>query len=151
MDCDRNRTANSPAMRAVVTRVTSASVRVEEEVIANIGPGLLVLVGVAREDGDSDAVALARKIAGLRIFADETGAMNRDIREARGAVLIVSQFTLLGDVRHGRRPSFIAAAAPVLGRSLFESVVSELGGLGLSVATGRFGATMAVTSVNDGP
>ncbi len=138
-------------MRAVVTRVTSASVRVEDEIVGSIGLGLLVLVGVAREDVTADAAALARKVAGLRIFADETGAMNRDIRAVGGAALLVSQFTLLGDVRHGRRPSFIGAAAPALGRPLFEKVVSELDNLGLPLAIGRFGATMTVASVNDGP
>ncbi len=111
-------------MRAVVTRVTSASVHVEDKLVAAIERGLLVLVGVAARDVENDAVLLARKIAGLRIFADEMGAMNRNVADVRGAVLLVSQFTLLGDARHGRRPSFVAAANPVLGRSLFERVVA---------------------------
>ncbi len=138
-------------MRAVVTRVTSASVHVEDTLVAAIERGLLVLVGVAARDVENDAVLLARKIAGLRIFADEMGAMNRNVADVRGAVLLVSQFTLLGDARHGRRPSFVAAANPVLGRSLFERVVADLNEARLPLQTGTFGATMAVTSINDGP
>lgn len=138
-------------MRAVVSRVSSANVRVGEMRVGTIAHGLLVLIGVARTDADADAVALAHKVAELRIFADEKGAMNLSVREAHGALLVVSQFTLLGDVRHGRRPSFIGAAAPELGRPLFERTVAELRVFGLPVETGTFGAAMAVTSVNDGP
>ena len=138
-------------MRAVVTRVTSASVRVEDQLVGAIGRGLLVLVGVAAGDVENDAVVLARKIAGLRIFADDMGDMNRSVAEISGAVLLISQFTLLGDARHGRRPSFIAAAEPALARSLFERLVAELKAAGVPLQTGTFGATMAVASVNDGP
>ena len=125
--------------------------RVEETVIGEIARGLLVLVGVARDDGDDDAVALARKIVTLRIFPDGDDAMNRSLIDCGGAALVVSQFTLFGDARAGRRPSFIAAAAADLGRSLYERVVLEIGRLGVPVATGSFGADMAVASVNDGP
>ena len=138
-------------MRAVVQRVTSACVTVDGECVGEIGPGLLALVGVAVDDGAADADSLARKIAGLRIFADETGAMNRDVAEADGAVLVVSQFTLLGDARKGRRPSFITAASGEAAERLYERVAEVLRASGLRVATGRFGARMAVALVNDGP
>ncbi|MFY9780586.1 MAG: D-aminoacyl-tRNA deacylase [Candidatus Baltobacteraceae bacterium] len=138
-------------MRAVVTRVSSAGVDVDGETVGAIEGGLLVLLGVAAADGDDDARYLARKVFDLRVFRDGTGAMNRSLAEAGGAVLAVSQFTLLGDARRGRRPSFIAAAPPELGRDLYERFVAELRALGATVATGRFGATMAVRSVNDGP
>ncbi len=138
-------------MRAVVTRVTSAAVDVDGETIGEIAGGLLVLLGVATADGDDDARYLAKKVLDLRIFRDDAGAMNRSLAEAGGAVLAVSQFTLLGDARHGRRPSFIAAAPPERGRELYARFVAELHALGATVATGRFGATMAVRSVNDGP
>ncbi|MBC5799157.1 MAG: D-tyrosyl-tRNA(Tyr) deacylase [Candidatus Eremiobacteraeota bacterium] len=138
-------------MRAVVTRVTSASVHVEEQLVAAIGRGLLVLVGVAADDVGNDAVVLGRKIEGLRIFADEMGAMNRSVTDVGGAVLLVSQFTLLGDARHGRRPSFIAAAQPTVGRKLYERLAAELIAAGVPLQTGTFGASMAVASVNDGP
>jgi D-tyrosyl-tRNA(Tyr) deacylase len=138
-------------VRAVVTRVSSAGVDVDGETVGAIEGGLLVLLGVAAADGDDDARYLARKVFDLRVFRDGTGAMNRSLAEAGGAVLAVSQFTLLGDARRGRRPSFIAAAPPELGRDLYERFVAELRALGATVATGRFGATMAVRSVNDGP
>jgi D-aminoacyl-tRNA deacylase len=138
-------------MRAVVQRVTRAQVRVDEDVVGAIEDGLLVLVGVGVDDGDDDAVNLARKIASLRIFRDDDGNMNRDVSEAGGRVLVISQFTLHGDVRKGRRPSFIAAARPEQAEPLYERVVTELRSLGLVTATGRFGATMAVELVNDGP
>jgi D-tyrosyl-tRNA(Tyr) deacylase len=112
---------------------------------------LLVLLGVAREDGGADAESLAKKIVELRVIRDEQGAMNRSLAEARGAVLVVSQFTLLGDARRGRRPSFSAAAAPEHGRALYERFVAALRALGPRVETGAFGATMSVASVNDGP
>ncbi len=138
-------------MRAVVQRVTRAQVRVDEDAVGAIDGGLLVLIGVGVDDSDDDAVNLARKIASLRIFRDEDGNMNRDVSEAGGRVLVISQFTLHGDVRKGRRPSFITAARPEQAEPLYERVVAELRSLGLETATGRFGATMAVELVNDGP
>lgn len=138
-------------MRAVVARVRSASVRVGDARIGAIDHGLLALVGVARDDRDDDAVALAKKIVTLRIFRDDAGAMNRSVAECGGSVLVVSQFTLFGDARGGRRPSFIAAAGAELGRALYERVAEEITAHGLAVATGSFGADMAVASVNDGP
>ncbi len=138
-------------MRAVVTRVTSAGVEVDGETVGAIDGGLLVLLGVAATDGDDDVRYVAKKVVDLRIFRDDAGAMNRSLAEAGGAILAVSQFTLLGDARRGRRPSFIAAAAPERGRELYEHFIAELRALGATVATGRFGATMAVRSVNDGP
>jgi D-tyrosyl-tRNA(Tyr) deacylase len=138
-------------VRAVVTRVSSAGVEVEGETVGAIEGGLLVLLGVATTDGDDDARYLAKKVFDLRIFRDDAGAMNRSLAESGGAVLAVSQFTLLGDARRGRRPSFITAAGAERGRELYERFVTELRALGASVATGRFGATMAVRSVNDGP
>ena len=138
-------------MRAVVQRAARAQVRVEDEIVGSIGAGLVVFIGVGVDDGEEDAVALAAKIAGLRIFRDDAGNMNRDVREAGGAVLAISQFTLHGDVRKGRRPSFITAARPEVAEPLYERVVRELRAQGLETATGRFGATMAVELVNDGP
>ncbi|HEY1727286.1 MAG TPA: D-aminoacyl-tRNA deacylase [Candidatus Baltobacteraceae bacterium] len=138
-------------MRAVVQRVTRAQVRVDEDVVGVIDGGLLVLVGVGVDDDVEDAVSLGRKIASLRIFRDGEGNMNRDVAEAGGAVLVISQFTLHGDVRKGRRPSFIAAARPEQAEPLYERVVAELRLQGLTTATGRFGATMAIELVNDGP
>ena len=138
-------------MRAVVQRVSSAAVDVAGERIGAIGRGFLVLIGVAVDDDASDADALARKIAGLRVFDDAEGAMNLDLAAVAGEVLAVSQFTLLGDVRKGRRPSFIAAARGEPAESLYERVIAELRAAGLTVATGRFGADMAVSLVNDGP
>ena len=138
-------------MRAVVTRVRSANVAIDDTLTAGIGSGLLVLLGVAREDTPADAEALAKKIVDLRIFRDDAGAMNRSLADVAGEVLIVSQFTLFGDARKGRRPSFIAAAEPERGRALYEHFVTAVRGLGPRVATGEFGATMDVASVNDGP
>lgn len=138
-------------MRAVVQRVTRAQVRVDGDVIGAIEAGLLVLVGVGVDDNEDDAISLARKIVSLRIFRDDEGNMNRDVTEIGGSVLVISQFTLHGDVRKGRRPSFIAAARPELAEPLYERVVTELGRQGVTTATGRFGATMAVELVNDGP
>jgi D-aminoacyl-tRNA deacylase len=138
-------------VRAVVQRVSRAEVRVADELVGSIGSGLLVFVGVGVDDRDDDADALARKIATLRIFRDDDGNMNRDVIEIGGAVLVISQFTLHGDVRKGRRPSFIAAARPEVAEPLYERVARELRALGLQTATGRFGATMAIELVNDGP
>jgi D-tyrosyl-tRNA(Tyr) deacylase len=138
-------------MRAVVQRVARAEVRVAGDVVGKVAAGLLVLVGVGIDDDENDAATLARKLAGLRIFRDDDGNMNRDVTEIGGAVLAISQFTLHGDARRGRRPSFIAAARPELAEPLYERVVAELRGIGIQTATGRFGATMEVELVNDGP
>ena len=138
-------------MRAVVTRVRSAHVAVGEEEVARIGRGLLVLLGVKEGDTAEDARYLARRIADLRIFPDEAGKMNLSLREAGGEVLLVSQFTLYGDVRRGNRPSFHLAAPPDIAEPLYLLVGHELEARDLPVRYGRFGATMAVGSVNDGP
>ena len=133
-------------MRAVVQRVSEASVSVAGERIAAIGPGLLVLLGVARDDGEEAADRLARKLLALRLFGDEQGRMNRSVEDTGGEVLCVSQFTLLGDARRGNRPSFAAAAPPEAAEPLYERVRTALGAQG-----GRFGAEMEVALVNDGP
>ncbi|HTX03126.1 MAG TPA: D-aminoacyl-tRNA deacylase [Candidatus Acidoferrales bacterium] len=138
-------------MRAVVQRVLHASVRVEERTTGHIDAGLVVLLGVAVADRDDDARAMAEKIANLRIFADEAGLMNRSVLETGGAILLVSQFTLYGDARKGRRPSFIAAAKEPLASELYERTGAELERLGLPVQYGEFGADMRVELVNDGP
>jgi D-aminoacyl-tRNA deacylase len=138
-------------MRAVVQRVSRASVTVGDEALGTIERGLLVFVGVAVDDDERDADALAQKIAGLRAFDDAAGAMNLALADVGGAVLLVSQFTLLGDVRRGRRPSFVAAAGGEPAQRLCERVAAGLRTAGLRVAEGRFGADMAVALVNDGP
>jgi len=140
-------------MRAVAQRVRSAKVVVESEVVGEIGAGLLVYLGAGRGDAEAEAEAewMAGKLAGLRVFADEADKMSRDVREAGGAVLVVPQFTLYGDVRRGRRPSFDDAAEPERARTLYELVCQKLRGLGLTVATGRFRATMDVQCSVDGP
>jgi D-aminoacyl-tRNA deacylase len=138
-------------MRAVVQRVSRAKVSVNGEVTGEIGRGLLVLLGVAAEDAESDADYLAEKIAGLRIFEDENGKMNRGLAEIGGSVLVVSQFTLYGDVRRGKRPSFDAAAAPAKARPLYEYLVGRIRAAGLACETGRFQEMMQVQLVNDGP
>jgi D-tyrosyl-tRNA(Tyr) deacylase len=138
-------------MRAVVMRVREARVEVGSEIVGAIGAGLLVLLGVAHDDTADDAEALARRVHGLRIFRDDDGAMNRSLADVGGAILVVSQFTLLGDARKGRRPSFVAAAAGELANRLYEAFVTGLRALGATVETGRFGAMMDVISTNDGP
>ena len=138
-------------MRAVVQRVTKASVRVDDETIGAIERGFLVLLGVAVDDTRDDAKSIATKIAGLRIFNDANGDMNLGLLDVSGAVLLVSQFTLLGDARKGRRPSFIEAARGDSANALYEDVATQLREHGLHVETGRFGADMAVALVNDGP
>ncbi len=138
-------------MRAVVQRVSSASVRVDGAVVGAIDRGLLVLIGIARDDGPADIKGLAAKIADLRIFEDDDGRMNRSVRDTGGAVLAVSQFTLYGDARRGRRPSFDGAAPADTGRLVFDDVVRELRQAGLRVETGIFQAHMQVELVNDGP
>jgi D-aminoacyl-tRNA deacylase len=138
-------------MRAVVQRVRRARVVVGDEVVGEIAAGLLVLLGVTHADTEEHARWLADKIVGLRIFADDAGKMNRDVVEAGGAVLVVSQFTLYGDCRKGRRPSFIAAAPPSIAVPLYEAFINGIKALGVPTATGRFGADMQVELVNDGP
>jgi D-tyrosyl-tRNA(Tyr) deacylase len=138
-------------MRAVVQRVSRARVTVDAEETGAIGTGLLVLVGAAHGDGSEDAVALANKVLGLRIFADDEGRMNRDVVEAAGGILVVSQFTLLADARKGRRPSFVGAAGPEVAEPLVAAIVAHIAAAGIPVATGRFGARMMVELVNDGP
>ncbi len=132
-------------------RVAEARVRVDGEVVGEIGPGLCCLVGVTHDDDRDAAVKLASKLWHLRIFADENGHMNRSVADTSGEVLVVSQFTLYGDTRKGRRPSFIAAAAPDDAARLIDELVAELRRLGATVATGSFGANMAVVLTNDGP
>lgn len=138
-------------MRGVIQRVSSASVTVEGRVTGAIGRGLVVLLGVASQDGPDDVEYAASKIRDLRIFPDAAGKMNRDVAEAAGAILLVSQFTLLGDARSGRRPSFIEAAPPELARVLYENLAAALRARGLRVETGEFRAHMDVALVNDGP
>ena len=138
-------------MRAVVQRVTRARVEVDGTVVGEIGPGLLVLLGVAKTDTPGDSAFLADKIAGLRIFADEAGKMNRSVVETGGALLVVSQFTLYGDTRKGRRPGFDAAAPAEQARALYEHFVDAARRHGIRVETGVFQAHMAVSLTNDGP
>ncbi|WP_305041829.1 D-aminoacyl-tRNA deacylase [Geoalkalibacter sp.] len=138
-------------MRAVVQRVAEARVEVDGQVVGAIGRGLLVLLGVGEGDGAEDLAYLADKIAGLRIFEDEQGKMNLSVTEVGGAVLVVSQFTLYGDCRKGRRPSFTPAAAPETANRLYEEFVARLRIAGLEVATGVFQAHMGVHLLNDGP
>ena len=138
-------------MRAVVQRVTEAKVEVAGEVVGEIGPGLLVLLGVARDDSGEDANYLAEKTANLRIFGDEMGKMNRSLGDVGGAMLVVSQFTLYGDVRRGRRPSYTEAAEPEKANALYEYFVDRVRQQGIRVETGRFQATMQVNLTNDGP
>lgn len=138
-------------MRALIQRVTEASVTVDSEIIGEIGPGLLVLVCAMPDDTVETASALAAKIAKLRIFADDQGRMNRSVADVGGAVLVVSQFTLAADTRRGNRPGFSAAAPPDQGEKLYLAFARAVADLGLPVETGRFGADMAVALVNDGP
>jgi D-tyrosyl-tRNA(Tyr) deacylase len=138
-------------MRAVLQRVTRASVTVDGEVIGQIGRGLLVLLGVEQDDTDADAQQLADKTIQLRIFEDAEGKMNLALPDVGGSMLVVSQFTLLGDCRKGRRPSFIDAAPPELAERLYETFVAAVGVQGISVATGKFRAMMQVELINDGP
>ena len=138
-------------MRACVQRVTAAAVMIAGEEVGRIALGLVVLLGVAGDDTDADVVQLADKIAGLRIFNDEAGKMNLALADVGGAMLVVSQFTLLGDCSRGRRPSFVAAAPPELAERLYEAFVAKVRATGIKVATGRFRADMQVALVNDGP
>ncbi len=138
-------------MRAVIQRVKESSVSVGGEIAGKIGPGVMVLLGVAESDEHKDADYLADKIAHLRIFADENGKMNRSLLDTRGGMLVVSQFTLYGDCRKGRRPSFVHAAGPEKAESLYEYFVGKAGKLGVPVETGVFRAMMDVHLINDGP
>lgn len=138
-------------MRALIQRVSRASVQVDGEAAARIGQGYLVLLGVANEDGEAEAAWLARKIAGLRLFEDDAGKMNLGLTDVEGAVLAVSQFTLYGDARKGRRPSFTQAAPPAQAQALYDSFCTLLAGEGVPVKKGVFQAHMEVSLVNDGP
>lgn len=138
-------------MRALIQRVTRASVTVEGEVIGSIGPGVLALVCAMRGDGEVEAEKLAAKLSKLRIFEDDAGKMNRALPDIGGAALVVSQFTLAADTSRGNRPGFSEAAEPETGRRLYEHFAAHLAGLGIPVARGRFAADMAVELVNDGP
>ena len=138
-------------MRAVVQRVKESSVKVDRQTIGRIGKGLLVLLGVAKGDTPSDADYLANKIVHLRIFEDDSAKMNRSLLSIGGEMLVVSQFTLLGDCRKGRRPSFIAAAGPQKASALYDNFVQQVRRRGVSVETGRFQSTMEVALINDGP
>lgn len=138
-------------MKALLQRVSEAGVRVDGRVVGEIGPGLLVLVCAEPGDGEAEVAFLCRKIANLRIFADEAGKMNRSILDAGGAALVVSQFTLAADLSRGNRPGFTGSADPESARSLYEDFCARLGDLGVPVRTGEFAARMAVALVNDGP
>ena len=138
-------------MRACVQRVSEASVTVAGEVVGRINRGLVVLLGVAANDTNEDARYMAEKVVELRIFPDDAGKMNRSLAETSGAMLVVSQFTLFGDCRKGRRPSFIDAAPPVLGERLYQEFVAAVAAKGIEVATGQFRQHMDVALVNDGP
>ena len=138
-------------MRAVVQRASRAQVTVNGEITGQIGLGLLVLLGVGRDDAEADAIYLSEKIAGLRVFEDAQGKMNRSVQEVGGSVLAVSQFTLYGDVRRGKRPSFDAAAPPEKARQLYEFFVEQIRAAGLRCETGRFQEMMQVELVNEGP
>jgi D-tyrosyl-tRNA(Tyr) deacylase len=138
-------------MRACIQRVSEARVTVDCAVVGQIGRGLVVLLGVAQGDGGEAAQWLAEKCVGLRVFGDDEGKMNRSLAEVGGAMLVVSQFTLLGDCRKGRRPSFIDAAEPMLAEALYRQFVDCVQGQGIEVATGRFREHMEVALVNDGP
>ena len=138
-------------MRAVVTRVLSASVEIEGSIRGEIGGGFLVLLGIKAEDTPELTKKLAQKLCGLRVFEDENGKMNRSLSDVGGKLLVVSQFTLYGNCRHGKRPDFLAAARPETAVPLYELFISECRALGFEVQTGEFGADMKVASVNDGP
>jgi D-tyrosyl-tRNA(Tyr) deacylase len=143
--------AQEPLLRAVVQRVSHSQVQAEGEIIATIDTGLVVLLGVVREDTPAHVNWLADKLVNLRIFEDASGRMNRSLLAVGGQMLIVSQFTLLGDCRKGRRPSFVAAAPPEVAQPLYEAFADRVAQLGVPVQTGRFQTTMAVQLTNDGP
>jgi len=138
-------------VRAVVQRVRDCGVRVGERTTGSISRGLLVYLGIGKNDGEKDVRAISEKILALRIFPDENGKMNLSVRETGGGLMVVSQFTLYGDVRDGRRPSYTAAAEPARARSLYEATLAELRASGIEVASGEFAASMEVASTNLGP
>ena len=138
-------------MRAVVQRVTQASVTVGDETVGKIGPGIMVLIGVSSEDADKDLKYITDKVMNLRIFDDENGVMNRSVIDVGGSILAVSQFTLYGDARGGRRPSYIRAASPEPANELYERAVAAWRAQGIHVETGRFRTEMKVSLINDGP
>lgn len=138
-------------MRAVVQRVTEASVTVDNELVGAIGPGVMVLIGVSSEDTDKDLKYISEKVPNLRIFDDENGVMNRSLLDAGGSILAVSQFTLYGDARGGRRPSYIRAAQPDVANAFYERAIAAWRAQGIHVETGRFRTEMKVSLVNDGP
>jgi D-tyrosyl-tRNA(Tyr) deacylase len=148
---DRGAMGQDVDMRALVQRVTEARVRVDDRVVGEIGPGLCVFLGVSRDDTADEAARVADKLWGLRLFADADGVMNLSVAETTGEILVVSQFTLYGDTRKGRRPSWLQAAPPEQAEPLVTAVIDRLGDLGATVATGRFRADMQVALVNDGP
>ena len=138
-------------MRAVVQRVTEASVTVDNELVGAIGPGVMVLIGVSSEDTDKDLKYISEKVPNLRIFDDENGVMNRSLLDAGGSILAVSQFTLYGDARGGRRPAYIRAAQPDVANAFYERAIAAWRAQGIHVETGRFRTEMKVSLVNDGP
>ena len=138
-------------MRVVLQRVSSASVKIDGVITGEIGPGLVLLLGIAKDDAPEDVEYVVNKCTGLRIFGDDQGKMNRSLHDVGGEVLAISQFTLFGDTRKGRRPSFESAAPPEKAEPLYELAVERLRERGIRVATGRFGAYMEVSLVNDGP
>jgi len=138
-------------MRAVIQRVKDSSVTVNNQIISRIGPGLLVLLGVSEADDSGDVSFLSEKIPHLRVFEDENGKMNRSLMETQGEMLVVSQFTLLGDCRKGRRPSYVQAAGPEKAEQLYEVFVEKVREKGIAVKTGQFRAMMDVALINDGP
>ena len=138
-------------MRALIQRVTEAAVRVDGHVVGEIGPGLLILVCAMDGDDTAKSADLATKVSKLRIFTDEAGKMNRSLLDVGGSALVVSQFTLAADTSRGNRPGFSQAAKPELGRVLYQSFVADMTALGITTATGQFGADMAVSLTNDGP
>ena len=138
-------------MRAVIQRVTEAAVRIDGEVVGRIGQGFLVLIGVEEGDGEADFKYMATKVPNLRIFEDENGKMNLSLLDVQGQILAVSQFTLLGDARSSRRPSFTQAARPETANPMYERLVKHWRDMGIQVETGRFGADMKVSLINDGP
>ena len=138
-------------MRAVVQRVSSAEVRVDDKMVGRVGKGLLVYLGVGKEDTVSDIEYMAEKVSGLRIFEDENGKMNLSVKDIEGEILAISQFTLYGDVRKGKRPSFSDSAAPDKGEELYNQFISRIQGIGIRIDKGIFGAHMMVDYVNDGP
>nr|WP_319218108.1 D-aminoacyl-tRNA deacylase [uncultured Trichococcus sp.] len=138
-------------MRVVVQKVTEASVSVDGETIGKIGMGFMLLVGIGKDDAQEDVHYLARKVSNLRVFEDEEGRMNRSLKDVDGAILSISQFTLFADTKKGNRPSFINAAPPELGEALYQTFNESLRAEGFLVASGKFGAHMAVSLINDGP